>query len=291
MAVTRTRLPFLVLVLFVAGCAGEGAPEDGVARSGGVSFGDVHGLAVHPQDRDVVFVATHRGLFKGGPEGFERVGVGQDDLMGFTLHPSDAEVAWSSGHPAAGSGGPFNLGVRRSTDGGATWESLALPGVDMHAMAASPANPERLWGHASGGLRRSDDGGATWRVVSTQLPRISSLAASPTDANVVFAATGESVHRSEDGGVSWKPAGPAALGLALARDGTTFYVATGMQVSRSEDAGVTWETLSLRDEAGHLAHVAVSPQDPDVVYAATYRGAVFRSDDAGATWRTLKEAG
>lgn len=286
----RTWLPALALVLLLAGCAGD-VPEGGSAVSGDVSFGDVHGLAVHPQEAGVVFVATHRGLFRGGEGGFERVGLGSDDLMGFSLHPSDASVAWSSGHPAAGSEGPFNLGVRKSSDGGATWETLALPGVDMHAMAVSPADPDRLWGHAAGGLRRSDDGGRTWEVVSTQLPRIASLVASPTSADVVYAATGENVHRSEDGGATWKPAGPAALGLALARDGSTFYLAAGTHLSRSADAGGTWTTLPLRDAAGHLAHVAVSPQDPDVVYAATYRGAVFQSDDGGQTWRTLKEAG
>lgn len=283
-------MPLVLAVLLLAGCMG--GPETPPVAS----FRDVHGLAVHPQDPDIIFVATHHGLFRGSEKGgFQRVGAGEDDLMGFTLHPKDASVAWSSGHPggaAAATAASPNLGVRKSTDGGATWSALALPGVDFHAMAASPADPQRLWGFARGELHRSTDGGASWEVVSRGIPMLYGLAASPTEPERVYAATGQGVVESADGGRTWQPLGAApARGLALAPNGTTVYAAAGGTIQRSDDAGRSWSVLGLRVASGDVAHVAVSPSRPETVWAVTYLGAVFRSDDGGANWREVKPAG
>lgn len=288
---TRGLLPTLLLAALLAGCAG--GPGDAPPAA---SFRDVHGLAVHPQDPDVLFVATHHGLFRSDAEGrFQRVGTGEDDLMGFTLHPKDASVAWSSGHPggaAARTATSPNLGVRKSVDGGASWAPLALPGVDFHAMAASPADPQRLWAFTRGEVHRSLDGGASWEVVSRGIPMVYGLAASPTEPDRVYATTGQAVLESADSGRNWDLLGSVpARGLALAPNGTTAYAATGGTVHRSDDGGKTWIALGLRVASGDVAHAAVSPSRPDTVWAATYLGAVFRSDDGGAGWVEVKPAG
>ena len=294
---SRARTPLLVAAavgaLLLAGAAVFAMRGGGDEAHAGhqASFGDAHGLAVHPTDPDVVFVATHRGLFRGGEDGFARVGEGQDDLMGFSLHPTDPAVAWSSGHPGPGGGGPGNLGVRLSLDGGATWESLALPGVDFHAMAVSPADPDRLWGHWQGEVRRSLDGGKTWESAS-RLPRVTAFAGSPTDPDVVWAATGAALLRSDDGGRSWSPAATLrAYGVAVAPDGGTLHVATGEGVARSTDGGATWTSATPEAGKANVAHVAVSPSRPTTVYAATYDAAVYRSLDGGETWQKVKAPG
>lgn len=272
----------LVLALLLpalAGCAGK---DDAPAQ---VAFGDVHGLAVHPEGH--VFVATHHGLVRSEGEGWVRVGETQDDLMGFAMHP-DGSVAWSSGHPKDRSQGA-NLGVRVSRDGGATWSALALPGVDFHQLAVSPADPERLWGIARGQLLRSDDAGATWEMVNARAPPAYALAGHRKDADALFAATASGVLRSEDGGRTFQPlAALAAVGVTTSPQEGVLFVANEEGVHRSDDEGKTWRRLAL--EAPGVMHLAVDPREPQRVYAASYLGGVFRSEDGGATWTTLRQA-
>lgn len=279
----------LLLALSLAGCLNEfpePAPPEPVFR-------DIHGLAVHPQDAGMLFVATHAGLFLGNESvGFARVGPGADDLMGFALHPHDARIAWSSGHPAQGGGA---LGARISEDGGATWRVTGLQNVDLHAMAVSPADPARVWGQGNGRLFRTDDGGRTWAFVSDERGA-AGLAAHPTERDTLFAADGTRVWRSADAGATWAPfaderAVGRAVGLALSRDATLLLTASTQGVRRSADGGLTWEPARFEEEPRGVTHVAMAPGDPSLAWAGTYDGVLFKSEDGGRSFRKVDVAG
>ena len=77
-------------------------------------------------------------------------------------------IYFASGHPADGG----NLGVIRSSDGGAGWELLD-PGVggpvDFHQLDVSKSDPSVLYG-VYGTLQVSRDGGETWLAVAEAPP-------------------------------------------------------------------------------------------------------------------------
>ena len=105
----------------------------------------IHGIAVDRADPAFLFIATHHGLYRAGPDGkAERVSIVQD-FMGFNAHPSEPGMLLASGHPAGGG----NLGFIASTDGGKTWMEVS-PGVDgpvdFHQMSVSPSDPETIYG-------------------------------------------------------------------------------------------------------------------------------------------------
>ena len=264
--------------------------EPGVVSSDRVfvpvtDFGDVHGLAVHPDDPGEVYVATHAGLIRGKDGRWERVGTIQDDYMGFSMHPRNGSTFWTSGHPKSGG----NMGVRLSTDGGFTWKQIALDGVDFHAMTVSLADPDTLWGVYRGQLYRSQDGGNAWDVVNENPPGIRALAADPEDRDALYAVTQAGISKSTDGGKAWHGlANVPATGLAVDPTNATVMYAGGQgTLSKSTDAGKTWTSLQF-DDPGMVGYIAVSPKDPRVVYAATYQTAVHKSTDAGQTWTLLK---
>jgi len=60
------------------------------------------------------------------------------------------------------------------------------------------------------------------------------------------------------------------------------YVATRDGFFKSTDAGETWKNVGRGLK--NLAAVAVNPQKPNEIYAATADGGIFRSTDGGTTW-------
>ena len=83
------------------------------------------------------------------------------------------------------------LGVFRSTDAGATWVKLDLPGDPFFSVVLGIDPQGTLYARTDAGLVRSKDRGTTWNpVVSTGLTStVTVLAFDPQDANHLFAGT------------------------------------------------------------------------------------------------------
>lgn len=98
--------------------------------------------------------------------------------------------------------------------------------------------------------------------------------------------------------------GPAVTGgrihdvEALPDDPSTVYVATASGgLWKSTNRGHTWTDLWADMPTSTFGDLAISPSDPDVIYAGTgeqnnrqstsWGNGVYRSDDAGQTWRHL----
>lgn len=296
MAARLAPLAVPLLLASFAGCASPnefaGSPDCDEAPVSSVTH--VHGLAVSPENRSVVFVATHHGLFRLlGDERFVRVGDVTWDLMGFTLHPEDASVAWSSGHaPPARP----NIGVAKTDDGGCTWKVIGLKGlVDFHALAVSPADPQRLFGQYDL-FYVSSNGGERWTSVQGA-PRAFALAPHPSDPDIVLAATENGLYRSGDAGRTWTadaelPGLVTAVGFARGDANLLVAYVSQRGLVRSQDGGASWEDANLPlvgNEVGR--HVASAPDDPDVFYLATSNSRLFKSEDRGETWAQVPRSG
>ncbi len=173
-------------------------------------------------------------------------------------------------------------GVYRSDDGGETWEHLGLEEAqnfsririhpddcDTAWLAAfgkhSASNPER-------GIFKTTDGGESWDKVLYRDERTGGvdISVDATDPDVLYAALWEAYRRSWE----MSSGGP------------------GSGLFKSTDGGETWTEISQNEglpREGPLGKigVAVSPADPDRVYAILEHeteGGVYRSDDGGESW-------
>src|SRR5437773_2000722 len=145
-------------------------------------------------------------------------------------------------------------------------------GGRVTAVAGSSAQPLVYYmGGTGGGVWKTADGGLTWQPVSDKFftaGSVGAIAVAPSDPNVVYVGTGESPIRGN--------------------------VSPGDGMYRSTDAGKTWSKIGLAD-AGQIAHVAVHPQNPDLVYVAVLGHAfapnpmrgLFRSKDGGKAWEKI----
>ena len=236
----------------------------------GIDIGHVHNVSL---DGDAVLLGTHEGLFRQDP-GQPPAPVGEPfDVMGFTL---DGDRWLSSGHPGPGMDAPADLGLRASTDSGATWKQVSLAGeADFHRLATSGST---ILGVNSGDglLWRSTDAGAHW-VTLGQGPY--DVALDPSNPAQAVATTSGGPTSSNDGGRTWAPIAGAPLIAYVAWTGTGIVGATpDGQILRSTDAGATWTRAGGVD--GQPSGLAASGDRVVVLQGGT----LWESGDAGATF-------
>ena len=249
----------------------------------------------------VLRVATRKGLFR-----VERQARGWslsgpdflgDNCCALLRYPVSGMLYVALDH------GHFGNKLHRSSDGGSSFEEIAVPAypepapdeepwLDMHGRAV-PSSLQLIWcldaGHASqpgrlwcgtipGGLFRSDDHGDSWTLVRSlwdgplrrrwlgggkDSPGIHSVSVRADDANDVSIAV-------SCGGV-----------IRSRDDGATWSCeATGWRAE--------WVPPELVNDPGiqDVHRIARCGAKPDVIWAQHHNG-IFRSTDAGASWREI----
>ena len=248
--------------------------------------GRIADIAIHPDDDNIWYV----GVGSGGVWKTVNAGVTWtpifDDQNSYsigcvTIDPNNPETVWvGTGENIGGRHVGFGDGVYRSRDGGTTWHNVGLPESEhVSKILIHPQNSNHAWVAAQGplwraggqrGLYRTTDGGASWVRVLGDDPWIGAtdVVMDPRNPDRLYAATWQR-HRNV---AAYLGGGP----------GTGLY--------RSEDGGTSWQQMQqgLPETAMGKIGLAISPQNPDVLYAAIElerrSGAVYRSSDRGATW-------
>ena len=175
----------------------------------------------------------------------------------------------------------FGDGIYRSDDAGVTLgrkkastiPSTSLPfwftPTDSNTVWVAVQGP--LW--AAGGERgffMTTDGGETWQKTlgGGEWTGVTDITMDPRDPNVLYAATWQH-HRTV---AAYMGGGPES------------------GIHKSIDGGRTWSRLKSGLPDGNKGKIglAISPQNPDVIYAAIElnrrKGGVWRSDNRGESW-------
>lgn len=266
----------LGVIAFVAFGLGRGAEGAPVAWAT-LNTADVHALAFPSDDAQHVYFGHHDGLLESrdGGRSWQPASLTGSDAM---------NVKSAAGGRIQIAGHDVYL---ESTDGGASWQPVPndLPGLDLHAFALDPADPDHAWTFAVGfGLFETTDAGRHWEL--RQPGNWGYLASYRNGDDTAVVAVGpEGLVRSHDGGVNWEPlahpGAPLAGGLAAAPDGAALYAATGAGLRRSTDQGQTWTETGF---VGVALALAISPNDPMDVVIVDDATRFYRSPDGGETW-------
>ena len=204
-----------------------------------------------------------------------------------SIDPSNHHVIWvGTGENNGGRHISFGDGIYRSKDGGDSWENMGLKASEhISKIIIHPANSDIIWVAAQGplwskggerGLYKSIDGGKTWKrtLEIDEWTGATDLLIDPRDPNVLYCATWQRQRTV----AAYMGGGP------------------GSGIYKSVDGGEGWEKLKggLPSSTMGKIGLAISPQQPDVLYAAIEldrrTGGLFRSDDRGATWKKMSDA-
>jgi photosystem II stability/assembly factor-like uncharacterized protein len=283
------RLDTIAAVLAFATLALPAAAADSIPLAELDKQTHYHGLAADPADPSRLYLATHHGFYRVGPDGTATRLSQVQDFMGFTPHPTDPSVFYASGHPSNGG----NLGFLMSLDGGANWTQVS-PGAngpaDFHQMDVSPADPQVIYG-VYGDLQVSRDGGKNWAIVGQPPEGLIALAASATSAKRIYGATQMGLMVSDDSGATWRAlafGGQPVSMVATGPNGALYaYVVGSGLMSATEAKPETWSSLS--SDPRIQLHLAIDDKDPNRLFAIAYKGGIIRSDDGGRTWRNFAE--
>jgi photosystem II stability/assembly factor-like uncharacterized protein len=203
-----------------------------------------------------------------------------------TIDPTNKNVIWvGTGENNGGRHIGFGDGIYRSADGGKTWKNMGLKGSEhISEIIVHPEDPNTVWVASQGplwskggerGVFKTTDGGKTWKNTLSKGPwtGVTSMVIDPRNPDLLYAAT-------------WQHQRTVAA-----------YIGAGPEsgLHMSEDGGETWTKLTNGLPKGNLGKtgMAISPQNPDVVYAAIETdqrtGGLWRSADRGASWTKMSD--
>jgi photosystem II stability/assembly factor-like uncharacterized protein len=254
--------------------------------------GRISDIVIHPDNENVWYVSAG----SGGVWKTENSGTTWKSLFDeqktysigcLALDPQNPEVVWvGTGENVGGRHLSYGDGIYKSEDGGQSWKNMGLKASEhLSKIIIHPANSNTLWVAAQGplwseggerGVYKSVDGGKTWKhtLGDSAWVGATDLLIDSRNPDLLYAATWQR-HRTVAGYMGGGP-------------GTAIY--------KSVDGGETWQKLTKGLPTSNMGKIglAISPQKPDVIYAAIEldrrKGGVYRSDNQGASWTKMSDA-
>jgi hypothetical protein len=212
-------------------------------------------------------------------------------LSAIAIHPTSPSTLYV---------GAQGSGVWKTTDGGASWQSITdcLPTLAIAAIAVDPSVPSRVYIATPGfGVFRSEDAGTSWTGISSDLQaevRWGVLLVHPTNPNVIYLTSALGVYRSGDFGVSWQlsKSGGRATDLVMnpSNPNTLYAAIAGDGIYKTSDGGVggnsSWTKLSGGLPTTDISQItlALCRNVPGTVYAGYTRSTglqLYRTTNAG----------
>ena len=244
-----------------------------------------------------------------------------------------ALVATSGSTPVMQAQGDANQLVPVAAYKDLKWRSVgATRGGRVTAYSGVRQQPHTFYfGGVGGGVWKTDDAGITWTPISDgqiATGSIGSIDVAPSNPNHVWVGTGSAairsnviigrgVYKSTDAGNKWELMGLTNSGqiggikvhpyntntVWLAALGSPFGPNDERGIFKTTDGGKTWKkTLFVNNETGGR-DIEVDYENPDVLYAAMYRGfrkgwdiisggpategGIYKSTDGGETWKKI----
>lgn len=254
--------------------------------------GRISDIVIHPRNENVWYVtAGSGGVWKTENSGttWKSLFDGQQSysIGCIALDPQNPEIVWvGTGENVGGRHISYGDGIYKSEDGGKSWKNMGLNASEhLSKIIIHPTNSEIMWVASQGplwskggerGVYKTTDGGKTWKrtLGDDEWVGATDMLIDPRNPDVLYAATWQR-HRTVAGYLGGGP---------------------GTAIHKSTDGGETWNKLTNGLPSGNMGKIglAISPQLPDVIYAAIEldrrTGGVYRSENQGASWKKMSNA-
>ena len=254
--------------------------------------GRISDIAIHPNNENIWYVASG----SGGAWKTENSGTTWKPIFDneksysigcITLDPQNSDIVWiGSGENVGGRHVAYGDGIYKSVNGGKNWQNMGLKKSEhISKIIVHPTNQNTIWVASQGplwskggerGIFKSTDGGKSWiqKLGDDEWIGATDLIIDPRDPKILYAATWQR-HRTVAGYMGGGP---------------------GSNIYKSTDGGDTWKKIDKGLPKSNMGKIglAISPQKPDVLYAAIElnrrSGGVFKSSNRGESWSKMSDA-
>jgi uncharacterized protein (TIGR03437 family) len=263
------------------------------AANSGIASASVQVLAIDPVHSQTLYAAaapayeaTASAVYKtvDGANSWTLIDSPPASITQLEVDAQNPNIVWEVGAP-----------LRKSTDGGATWNPVTFPG-SVQSMVLDPRVSGNIFAisnvlfcgffcanNQSPYIYRSTDGGADWVVTNSPSPIVPPglIVDGSTNPSTVYDGL---AYRSADGGVTWTPVTPppgadsTSATVAVDPSGTLYAAVYANGMFTSSDHAQTWTAIGS----------PVPPFGPPGIGPAI--SAIFPAGTAGATTSTLYAA-
>lgn len=244
--------------------------------------GRVADMVVNPQNHSEYYVATA----SGGVWKTENHGVSYEPIFDsqgsysigcISMDPNNSKVIWvGTGENNNQRSVAYGDGLYKSIDGGKSWKKIGLEKSEHIGMIAiNPNNSDEVFVAAYGplwssggdrGIYKTNDGGVSWKKVLdvSEHTGFNEIHMDPRNPKVLYATS----HQRRRHVWTYLSGGPES------------------DIYKSTDGGENWNKLSSGIPSGDKGRIAlaISPSNPDRIYAMIEGHGVYRSDDRGASF-------
>lgn len=252
-----------------------------------LTSGRIADIAVNPNNSSEYYVAAAAGgVWKTTNKGVTYSSLfdneGSFSIGCISIAPSNEHVVWvGSGENNGQRSIAYGDGVYKSTDGGKSWKNMGLKNSEHIGMIAiHPQNPRIVYVAAVGplwsaggdrGIYKTEDGGKNWKRVLnvSENTGFNEIHMDPRNPEILYA----TAHQRRRHVWTYISGGPESA------------------LYKSVDGGESWVKLENGLPGGDKGRIAlaISPVNPDVVYAMVEESGVYRSTNRGASFSFMND--
>lgn len=239
-------------------------------------------LSLHETSEGALLCGTTRGLYKSVDGGGSWQSISAEyaafATIGVSSTPDDMYIAL------------FGYFLRRSFNGGQTWETL--PAQDWTSLNNIVVNSAgAIFINTNNSVWRSTNNGDSWTQLMTDqnVPTFANLEISP-DGDLFGSSYNNKIFRSSDDGDSWEEVFDTegtVVTYGFAGDDVIYAGTTFSGIYRSEDNGDSWSTLPTFPESNGVLDLAVNSSG--TLFAAGSGGGAYESETSGSTWTEITD--
>ncbi|MFA6321875.1 MAG: hypothetical protein WCX71_00155 [Candidatus Buchananbacteria bacterium] len=249
---------------------------DSWMKANGIGNAKIYSVAIDPKDRCTIYATYNNTIIKSSDCNRSWTETYLDAraeklVTALAVGLDDSKIIYAGNNAGE---------VLKSSDAGATWQTINRVGDQIVKIMVDPFSPQTIYfATKSKGIFKAENAGLNWVNINNELKSFSgaleykSLIFDLSQPNSLILAAKYGLLKTTDGGLNWEPiklitpAGATDIYSVAVnpKNNQEIYYSTATTFYKSTDGGVNWVTKRLPTNTAGTA-MLIDPSDPKIIY-------------------------